>query len=264
MPGQLAPPAQQQGQDQGPLANPAIPTSMAIDAQWVVVGLANSRIHIFSARTGVLSRTLIGHDSGVWAVALISEGGQPVGRDPCMHPLEGDPLVASHPQDEALPLALRTAVGLDKSTNISKVRLRPRSVPDPFADGGKAERPRFGKPSYPGGASDGWGQPNALVVSGGCDKELRVWDVKTGCVYSRGNAHRGWLTNAAQVLRIHSSRPHIHHPLPEGGARASTRRLRLARSDRARVGRPARASPPRARGPHAERALSRRVRQPDR
>ena len=38
----------------------------------------------------------------------------------------------------------------------------------------------FGRPSNPGGASDGWGQPNALVVSGGCDKELRVWDVKSG------------------------------------------------------------------------------------
>ncbi|OJT09014.1 F-box/WD repeat-containing protein 7 [Trametes pubescens] len=205
MPGQLAPPAQQQQgqQDQGPLANPAIPTSMAIDSQWVVVGLANSRIHIFSARTGVLSRTLIGHDSGVWAVALISEGGQPVGRDPCRHPCEGDPLVASHPQDEALPLALRTAVGLDKSTNISKVRLRARSVPDPFADRGKAERPRFGKPSYPGGASDGWGQPSALVVSGGCDKELRVWDVKTGyCIYTlRGH------TSTIRCLKVVHGRP---------------------------------------------------------
>jgi F-box and WD-40 domain protein CDC4 len=29
-------------------------------------------------------------------------------------------------------------------------------------------------------ASRGWGQPNALVVSGGCDKVLRVWEVKSG------------------------------------------------------------------------------------
>ena len=27
-------------------------------------------------------------------------------------------------------------------------------------------------------ASRGWGQPNALVVTGGCDKVLRVWQVK--------------------------------------------------------------------------------------
>ena len=31
-------------------------------------------------------------------------------------------------------------------------------------------------------ASRGWGQPNALVVSGGCDKVLRVWEVKSGSV----------------------------------------------------------------------------------
>jgi F-box and WD-40 domain protein CDC4 len=31
-------------------------------------------------------------------------------------------------------------------------------------------------------ASQGWGQPNTLVVSGGCDKVLRVWDVRSGYV----------------------------------------------------------------------------------
>ena len=91
--------AQVQAQGHPQANNPAIPTSVAIDASWVVVGLANSRIHIFSARTGVLSRTLIGHESGVWAVALISEGGQRVGQDTSIHPYEGDPLVASEAQD---------------------------------------------------------------------------------------------------------------------------------------------------------------------
>ena len=47
-------------------------TSMAIDNEWVVVGLANSRIHVFSAQTGVLHWTLIGHESGVWAICLVS------------------------------------------------------------------------------------------------------------------------------------------------------------------------------------------------
>ncbi|KAI0355424.1 WD40 repeat-like protein [Trametes cingulata] len=198
MPGQLT-----QAQDQGPLTNPAIPTSIAIDSQWVVVGLANSRIHIFSARTGVLSRTLIGHESGVWAVALISEGGQPIGRDTAAHPPEGDPLVAGKSQDAGLPPALRTAVGLDKAEHSSKTRSRTKSVPSPFADGGKAGRPRFGKPSYPNGASDGWGQPSALVVSGGCDKELRIWDVKSGyCIYTlRGH------TSTIRCLKVLHGRP---------------------------------------------------------
>ncbi|KAI0774721.1 WD40 repeat-like protein [Trametes elegans] len=197
MPGQLA------QQDQGPLANPAIPTSIAIDGQWVVVGLANSRIHIFSARTGVLSRTLIGHESGVWAVALISEGGQRVGQDTSIHPYEGDSLVASEAQDGALSPPLRTAVGLDKADAPPKMLLRGRSIPDPFSNGGRPERPRTGKPSHAGGASDGWGQPNSLVVSGGCDKELRVWDVKSGyCIYTlRGH------TSTIRCLKVLHGRP---------------------------------------------------------
>ncbi|KAI0638605.1 WD40 repeat-like protein [Trametes polyzona] len=190
-------------QDQVPVTNPAIPTSIAIDANWVVVGLANSRIHIFSARTGVLSRTLTGHESGVWAVALISAGGKPVGPDPALHPCEGDPLVAGPRQDEGLPSALRLAVGLDTPGRRGKARSRSKSVPDPFADGGKAKRPRYGKPSYPGGASDGWGQPSALVVSGGCDKELRIWDVKSGyCIYTlRGH------TSTIRCLKVLHGRP---------------------------------------------------------
>lgn len=39
-----------------------------------------------------------------------------------------------------------------------------------------------GKPSSPTGSSEGWGQPNALVVSGGCDKVVKVWDIRSGCV----------------------------------------------------------------------------------
>ncbi|KAI0832848.1 WD40 repeat-like protein [Trametes gibbosa] len=196
MPGQLP---QDVGQGQ---ANSAIPTSIAIDARWVVVGLANSRIHVFSARTGVLSRTLIGHDAGVWAVALVSEGGTPVGGDTVRYPCEGDPRVAGVPQDEALPPALRTAVGLDGVHGLSRTRPQ-KGMPDPFADEGKVKQPPTGKPSYPGGASDGWGQPSALVVSGGCDKELRIWDVKSGyCIYTlRGH------TSTVRCLKVLHGRP---------------------------------------------------------
>ncbi|KAG6865145.1 hypothetical protein C0991_004827 [Blastosporella zonata] len=47
-------------------------TSIALDNDWVVVGLVSSRIHVFSARTGVLARTLVGHGSGVWGLSLVS------------------------------------------------------------------------------------------------------------------------------------------------------------------------------------------------
>ncbi|KAH9939287.1 WD40 repeat-like protein [Epithele typhae] len=183
--------------------NPAIPTSIAVDSSWVVVGLANSRIHIFSAKTGVLSRTLVGHESGVWAVSLISEGGERAMDIPLGDNI-GDPHTAGAPSDAMLPPILRHAVGLDDRGDAWPSMHAPGpSASDPFKDGGANELPPYGKPSYPGGASDGWGQPNALVVSGGCDKELRVWDVKSGyCIYTlRGH------TSTIRCLKVLHGRP---------------------------------------------------------
>jgi hypothetical protein len=37
-----------------------------------------------------------------------------------------------------------------------------------------------GRPSYMSLSSIGWGQPNSIIVSGGCDKVLKVWDAKSG------------------------------------------------------------------------------------
>lgn len=48
-------------------------TCMAMDQRWLVVGMANGKIHLFDARTGLFARTLQGrHDSGVWCLALVS------------------------------------------------------------------------------------------------------------------------------------------------------------------------------------------------
>ncbi|PWZ03588.1 WD40 repeat-like protein [Testicularia cyperi] len=51
-------------------------TSLAIDSEWIVVGMANSKIHVFSAETGLYAHTLLGHDSGVWCLTLISRTGR--------------------------------------------------------------------------------------------------------------------------------------------------------------------------------------------
>lgn len=51
-------------------------TSLAIDSEWIVVGMANSKIHVFSAETGLYAHTLLGHDAGVWCLTLISRSGK--------------------------------------------------------------------------------------------------------------------------------------------------------------------------------------------
>lgn len=138
-------------------------TSVALDSDQVVVGLANSKIHVFSAHSGVLSRTLTGHELGVWAVHLVSRGGfwdeLPGGIDILNEPDNDSQESELHPN-------LRKALGLDTPRRL-------RRTPRPDGPG---------KPSDLCCTSEGWGQPNPIVVSGGCDKRLRVWDVVTGCV----------------------------------------------------------------------------------
>lgn len=164
---------------QPPVTNPAsaVPTSIALDSDWLVIGLANSRIHIFSARTGVSCRTLVGHTAGVWAVALVRAGGERddgTEIDERMRDMDILP-PSTTPAGDQLSQAMRVALGLDP-------------VPDEWPSDSKRpprarrQRNSFTKPSEQSGTSDGWGQPNSLVVSGGCDKDLRVWDVKSGYV----------------------------------------------------------------------------------
>ncbi|KAG9313147.1 WD40-repeat-containing domain protein [Chiua virens] len=163
-----------------PIATPdgGVVTSVALDSDRIVVGCANSKVHIYSANTGVLCRTLMGHDQGVWAVHLVSRGGY--WDEPEDHTqVHGDesPASSSAPlTNGCVHLKYRRALGFD----MPKKR-PPRMTP-------RSEGP--GKPSDLCCTSEGWGQPNPIVVSAGCDKSLRVWDVVSGhCIYIlRGHA----------------------------------------------------------------------------
>jgi F-box and WD-40 domain protein CDC4 len=52
-----------------------IVTSIALNADWLVAGLANHHIYVFSTHTGSLMHTLVRHELGVWVVGLISHRG---------------------------------------------------------------------------------------------------------------------------------------------------------------------------------------------
>ncbi|KAF9647178.1 WD40 repeat-like protein [Thelephora ganbajun] len=138
-----------------PISQPdmGVVTSLAMDKDWIVAGLADTKIHVFSCRTGVLSRTLVGCQGGVWAVWLIEKGSW------------------SSPSPRK------------KNTN---------------------------------SGSAGWGQKTSLVVSGGCDKVVRVWDVETGrCIHTL-EGHRATI-RCVSVLD--------HRPIAVSGSRDSTLRV---------------------------------------
>lgn len=185
-------------------------TSVAMDNDWIVVGLASCRLQVFSARTGVLKRTLVGHEAGVWAVNLVSAGGylsEPP--PPTPTPPADLPLVNADSNQTASGSNEDSAMG--SSTDIGW-RLWIAETMNKFGEGGTAPsfsreieyhipdslrtaiglkqssssppRPYVPKQSDVCCASEGWGNANALVISGGCDKHLRVWDVNSGyCIY---------------------------------------------------------------------------------
>ncbi|KAH9989898.1 WD40-repeat-containing domain protein [Russula compacta] len=184
-------------------------TSVALDTDWLVAGLANHRIYVFSTHTGSLVRTLVGHELGVWAVDLISRGGaldpahpQPPLHSPSGRTMDGGgipemldaPALLLHnrapagtkvldPQglDHLLSPSMRAALALDEN------------------DPRRAENAR----SDVAGATRGWGQPGALVVSGGCDKDVRVWDVRTGLTLYVLRGH----TSTVRCLKVLHNRP---------------------------------------------------------
>ncbi|KAK2467345.1 hypothetical protein APHAL10511_000580 [Amanita phalloides] len=194
-----------------PVVNPdtGVITSLAIDREWVVVGLTNSRIYVFSAQTGVLHRTLVGHESGVWGVCLVSRGGHLAmspeeekehgssGRKNTNERIRGlNSRLASleingagnrcQPSlEHTISEQLRLALGLDVDD---------KALPPSASPGSQGDH------CY---ASKGWGQPNALVISGGCDKVLRVWDIESGlCIYElRGH------TSTIRCIRVLDNRP---------------------------------------------------------
>ncbi|KAF9465645.1 hypothetical protein BDZ94DRAFT_1214514 [Collybia nuda] len=302
-------------------------TSLALDHDWVVVGLASSRIHVFSAKTGVLARTLVGHEAGVWGVCLVSAGEEGTGKEKERERF-GDEEIGNverrgdgkegirakkgkekekkagsskgksrdakskdkgktragrnisgrargdediEYQDHLIPPGLRAAMGLESdldasrsasgsgsgsgsssgegsgsgSTSIREGRRKGsyrgvggRGIVDEDAEESGRIRPSKDEhrhqhqhphpnhadeelsesnitepgiyPTYtpermsdPAFASAGWGQPGALVVSGGCDKVVKVWDVRSGqCIYTlRGH------TATIRCLRVLHARP---------------------------------------------------------
>ncbi|OAV89859.1 hypothetical protein PTTG_28515 [Puccinia triticina 1-1 BBBD Race 1] len=64
-------------------------TSLGFDDDWIVVGMATSKIHVFNAHTGEFARTLTGHELGVWCLALVSKGGIRDPRDPLPEDIKG-------------------------------------------------------------------------------------------------------------------------------------------------------------------------------
>lgn len=223
-------------------ADDGVVTSLGFDNEWIVVGMATSKVHIFEAHRGTYVKTLDGHELGVWCLTLVSKRGGP--RDesrssskkgkarasnddwsldeqpsPTRYP-EPSPMGASFSQPGAHARAAGTAEFADASPKSifrrganGRVDASPSTPPQPrrrrsfqgfdatatsstplAADGPSDDAPRTGGMGIGAGGETGdswqqagvcgtargWGQPGAVVVSGGCDRDVRVWDIESG------------------------------------------------------------------------------------
>ncbi|QRV73709.1 F-box/WD repeat-containing protein pof7 [Ceratobasidium sp. AG-Ba] len=146
------------------LPDEGVITSVAMDDEWIVVGLANYQIHVFSVQTGRQVRTLLGHTLGVWTLGLVSKGGVMQGPS------------ATGADAQVTPGALR---GFEQTDS-------PRAASSDVCN-----------------ASAGWGQIGSIVVSGGCDRDVRVWDATTGTCLHTLQGH----TSTIRCLKVLDNRP---------------------------------------------------------
>ena len=160
-----------------------------------------------------MARTLVGHEGGVWGVWLVEAGGRwgggirkkkKKGERRSMGAWhdglaaywdavkrEGKERMtntcAGTSPDDAIPPSMRTTPSFAQEEQEG----------ESFSEYEYEYEYDLGPPSTSQGSSlpspklidecsttPGWGQPNALVISGGCDKVLRVWDLKSGyCIH---------------------------------------------------------------------------------
>lgn len=130
-----------------------IVTSLAVTSAWVVTGLSTGHLHVFSATTGVLARTLVGHQNGgVWAVGVV----------------------------ERARGVRRKEKGKQKEGSLSYTSECTDQEPTGYILSSMYEDPPETSDSAATDTPEGEESERVLVVSGGGDKVIKVWDVLSG------------------------------------------------------------------------------------
>ena len=175
----------------------AVVTSLAIDDNYLIIGMADGPIHIFDATTGAFQRSLLGHENGVWTLVLVSANPNARPNTPNVNPKAGfnrgyktrstyrdggQTRRSSFNNLDAFNAGAAPTDGLGRGIP------RPNTVMGLSGDGGadgetggrggaNAEKPTM---SDVCNAAKGWGNPRPLIVSGGCDRAVKVWDLLSG------------------------------------------------------------------------------------
>lgn len=171
----------------------SVVTSLVVNDEYIVIGMANSKIHVFDAATGHYCQSLLGHELGVWALVLVSPNAR--NRTAAAPPkrqenvrrasFTGGTRAAADFSSETVPVCRSTSSnGSERSPSSSRSTKRLNS-------------------SDVCGAAASWGIKRTLVVSGGCDREVRVWDIASGEAVWTLSGH----SSTIRCLKVLDGRP---------------------------------------------------------
>lgn len=157
-------------------ADNGVVTSLAFDGEWIVVAMETSQVHVFEGEEGGYVRTLEGHQqSGVWCLSLVSKGGGAFDDDDDRGWGRGwgrgtnDPSADSGSSRRGVGGGGGMGIGAGGPTTTTTTAGKdPTTARRQQQQGSACSTAR------------GWGQQGAVLVSGGCDRTVRVWDVSTG------------------------------------------------------------------------------------
>ncbi|WVQ76907.1 hypothetical protein IAR50_006585 [Cryptococcus sp. DSM 104548] len=223
----------------------SVVTSLCMDDNFIVVGMANHTIQVFSAETGAWTRVLEGHAAGVWAMVLISanvadedeEEEEPVkartDTPPSWYQPEpasgayrdngqsrrssfmgvtaaeripplGNPMGGSRPSSVMGYSSLEDLEYPSNPDAGSSSHRRPSPPPPPSPGSSPRKKRRGGRGSDVTGSMKGWaGLGFNMVVSGGCDRNIKIWNVDTGECLHTLTGH----TSTIRCLKVLPSRP---------------------------------------------------------
>lgn len=161
-----------------------------MDKNFVVIGMADGPIHVFDSHSGAFLRTLDGHENGVWTLVLVNT----------VRPKSNEPKSDGSKRFNAGATKTKASYrdngqtrrssfnNLDAFNNATAPTSSDSSfIPRPSTvmgvgnnEDGDGDSHRKPTQSDPCNGANGWGNTRPLIVSGGCDRQVKVWDAITG------------------------------------------------------------------------------------
>ncbi|TIB37955.1 hypothetical protein E3P86_01957 [Wallemia ichthyophaga] len=202
----------------------AVVTSLVMDDNFIIIGMSNSNIHIFDATTGRWKCALQGHIQGVWCLVLVSN---------IPHLSSSNYPPSPHSSSTQNTPKQEFGLGFDfdfirpplsnhnsfPSTSFNQLnddqyqRSNSTDFNNPSSSSSKQRRKHFSK-IFRGnnfandgksicGAVKGWGQNGTIVVSGSCDRHVRVWDAESGLCLHTLSGH----TSTIRCVKVIPGKP---------------------------------------------------------